>query len=506
MIPHAPILAIVLPLFAAFLMPLVGLLSKRYNAAKACDWFAIAAMIGTILLVADMAPTVWGGHILTYKLGGWSPPWGINLAIDGLSIQMALMIAGLGTLVIIYSAGYMQRDTRKDLFYALTLLAITGMMGIVLTGDIFNFYVFLEIMSVSSYALIAFRRDSNAIEAGIKYLFIGSLGTSLILMSVAMLYSFVGSLNIADLGAKLATYREGAQPVPAILIASLALFVTGVMIKVAMVPFHAWLADAFTAAPTTISALLAGPGAVVGIYWVARLPYLPFGLPVGIILISLGLLSMVVGVLMALTQHDFKRMLAYHVISQKGYMVLGIGLGTLGSVLGAQGGLFHLLNHSTYKCMLFMCAGAVLFRTGSQKFDELGGLGKNMPVTALTFLIGALAISGIPPLNGFVSKYIIYLGGVEAGLPIVTAIAVLVSALTFASFFKAFSSVFLGQRSERLRETQEAPKLMLFPMLMMAVICVAIGLLPALGFNIVGPAQSAAENSARYISQVIGGI
>lgn len=503
MIPHAPILAILLPLFAAFLIPVVGILAGRHNIKHTRELLAIGTMIAVLVIVASMAPDVWGGRILVYQLGGWAPPLGINLAVDALAIQMALMIAGLGALVMIYSAAYMRRDTGLSHFYALALLAIAGMMGVVLTGDLFNFYVFLEIMSIASYALVAFRRDSNSIEASIKYLFIGTLGTSFILLSIAMLYGFVGSLNIADLGAKLAVYEGDATPT--ILVVSLALFATGIMIKVAMVPFHVWLVDALTAAPTAVSALLAGPGAVVGIYWAARLPYLPFGLPVGIVLVSLGLLSMVVGVLMALTQRDFKRMLAYHVISQKGYMVLGIGLGTLGSALGAQGGLFHLLNHSTYKCMLFMCAGAVLFRTGSQRFDELGGLGKNMPWTALAFLVGALAISGIPPLNGFASKYTIYLGGVEAGLPIVTAIAVLVSALTFASFFKAFCSVFLGQRPGHLK-VREVPKLMLFPMLVMAAICVAIGLLPALGFDIVGPAQAAAENSAGYISQVIGGM
>ncbi len=503
MIPHAPILAILLPLFAAFLMPVVGILARRRGVKHARELFAIGTMIAVFIIVASMMSEVWGGEVLVYQLGGWSPPWGINLTVDGLAIQMALMIAGLGTLVMIYSAEYMRRDTGLSYFYTLALLLMAGMMGVVLTGDLFNFYVFLEIMCIASYALVAFRRDSNSIEASIKYLFIGALGTSLILLSIAMIYGFVGSLNIADLGAKLAVFSGGA--VPTILVVSLALFVTGIMIKVAMVPFHIWLADAFTAAPTAISALLAGPAAVVGIYWVARLPYLPFGMPIGILLVTLGVASMVVGVLMALTQRDFKRMLAYHVISQKGYMVLGIGLGALGAALGTQGGLFHLLNHSIYKCMLFMCAGAVLFRTGSQKFDELGGLGKRMPITMVLFLIGALAISGIPPLNGFVSKYTIYLAGVNAGLPLITAVAVLVSALTLASFMKAFSSVFLGQRPKRLQNVKEAPKLMLFPTGVMAAICIAIGLLPALGFNIVGPAGAAAENSNNYIGEVIGG-
>jgi multicomponent Na+:H+ antiporter subunit D len=502
LIESAPILAVVLPLFAAFLTTPIGILARRLGAERARDWFAVAAMAATFAIVVSMAPEVWGGKILVYRLGGWTPPWGINLAIDALAIQMALMIAGLGTLVAIYSVAYMRRDTGLDQYYTLILLITAGMIGIVLTGDIFNFYVFLEIMSIASYALIAFRRDQNAIEASMKYLFIGSLGTSCLLLSVAMLYGIVGSLNIADLGTKLAIIRATAEPVPMILTVALALFVTGIMIKVAMVPFHVWLADAFTAAPTAISALLAGPAAVVGIYWVARIPYLPFGMPVGAILITLGLASMLVGVLMALVQRDFKRMLAYHVISQKGYMVLGIGLGT---ALGVQGGLFHLLNHSTYKCMLFMCAGAVLYRTGSQRFDELGGLGKNMPMTAILFLIGALAISGIPPLNGFVSKYTIYLAGVEAGQPIITAIAVLVSGLTLASFLKAFGSVFLGQRPERFKDVREAPKLMLFPMGVMAAICIAIGILPALGFNVAGPAQAAAMNPDNYIRQVLGG-
>ena len=504
MIPHAPILAVVLPLFSAFLMPIVGLVASRRGIKWAREVFATAIMIAVFAVAMSMALDVWGGNILVYKLGGWSPPWGIVFEVDALSTQMAIMISGLGTLVMIYSAAYMKRDTGLTYYYTLILLVFTGMMGIVLTGDIFNFYVFLEIMSISSYALVSFRRDSNSIEASMRYIIIGSLGTSLVLLSIVMLYGAVGTLNLADLAVKLASYQGVA--VPTAIVTALALFVTGIMIKVAMVPFHTWLADAFTAAPTAISALLAGPAAVVGIYWVARLPYLPFGMPVGIILVSLGLVSMIVGVLMALMQQDFKRMLAYHVISQKGYMVLGIGLGTLGAAYGTQGGLFHLLNHSTYKALLFMCAGGVLYQTKSQKFDELGGLGKNMPWTAAAFLVGALAISGIPPLNGFVSKYMIFLAGLQAGQPLITAIAVIVSGLTLASFLKAFSSVFLGQRPTRLQSTQEAPKLMLFSMLAMAAICIIVGLLPSLGFNIVGPAGEAAQNTAKYIGQVMGGV
>jgi len=501
MIPHSPILAIVLPLLGGFLSPVIGILERKHGWRRATGIFALIVMGVVCVVVGSMVTDVWAGQFIIYELGGWSPPWGINLAVDALGAQMALMIAGLGILVVLYSLSYMRDETGLGQFYALLLIVIAGMMGTVLTGDMFNFYVFLEIMSVGSYALVAFRRTPEGIEGGIKYLFIGSIGTTSILISIAMLYGLVGSLNIADIGAKLTLYSGNVPPA---LTLAFALFVTGVMVKVAMVPFHTWLPDALTGAPTVVSALLAGPAAVVGIYWVARLPYLPFGMPVGVILVSLGLLSMVVGVLMALVQRDFKRMLAYHVISQKGYMVLGIGLGTFGSVLGAQGGLFHLLNHSTYKCLLFMCAGAVLLQANSQKFDELGGLGKKMPVTAAMFLVGSLAISGIPPMNGFVSKYCIYLSGLELGQGWITAIAVVVSALTLASFLKAFSSVFLGQLPGRLEGVREAPRPMLISMAIMAAVCVAIGLLPAIGFNIVGPAQAAAENSVGYITHVFG--
>jgi len=490
------------PLLGGFLTPLVDLVAKRRGDERIRDYFVLGVAIATLLLVLNMAPSVWDGKIIVYRLGGWSPPWGINLAVDGLAIQMALIIGILGTVIVAYSLIYMKGKNGLGKFYALLLLALAGMMGVVLTGDIFNFYVFLEIMSISSYALIAFRRKSGAIEASMKYLFIGSLGTAFLLLSIALLYGVVGSLNIADLGVKLGAIQAGTQPMPTILIVALGLFVTGIMIKTAMVPFHPWLVDGLTTAPIAVSALIAGPMAVVGIYWIARIPYLPFGMPIGAILVAFGLASMIVGVLLALVQSDFKRMLAYHVVSQKGYMVLGIGLGT---VLGVKGGLFHLLNHSTYKCLLFMCAGAVIYRVKTQKFDEYGGLGRIMPWTAMSFLVGSLAISGVPPLNGFVSKYTIYLAGVDANVPIITAIAVLVSALTLASFFKAFSSTFLGPTPKRHKNVKEVPIQMLLPMFALVAICIGIGLLPALGYNIAGPAQSAVMNPQAYITAVLGG-
>ncbi|GAI20091.1 unnamed protein product, partial [marine sediment metagenome] len=229
MILHAPILAILIPLFAAFLMPVVGILAHRRGIKRAREWFAIAAVLAEFAIVVSMLPAVWGGQVLVYQLGGWQPPWGINLAIDGLNLLVALIVAGIGALVVIYSFVYMERDTGLDQYYTLFLLILAGMMGVALTGDIFNLYVFFEIMCISSYALVAFRRNWQSIEASIKYMIVSSLGTSFILLGIALLYGLAGSLNIADLAQKLGPVASSAVIVP------LALFVTGFGIKIAMV-------------------------------------------------------------------------------------------------------------------------------------------------------------------------------------------------------------------------------------------------------------------------------
>lgn len=501
MIAHAPILAIVVPLFAGFLTPVVSIVAKRFGVERARDWFVMGAAILMLLIVASMAPAVWRGEVLVYKLGGWSPPWGIVLAVDGLNLLVALIIASVVSLIAIYSVVYMERDSGLEKYYTLLMLVTAGCMGVTLTGDVFNLFVFFEIMSISSYALVAFRRNWDSVEAGIKYMIIGSLGTSFILLSITLMYGLVGSLNIADLAGKIEAIKA-TQPLPMIVPLMLTLFVVGFGIKIAMVPLHAWLPDAYQAAPSAVSALLSGATTTVGVYAMLRVSYMLFGaLAIGTMFIILGLVTMVVGGLMALTQRDLKRLLAYSSISQMGYILLGVGFGT---AMGIQGGLFHLLNNAIYKVLLFMCAGAIVYRVGTSNLDELGGLGKNMPITATLFIVGALAISGVPPFNGFASKWTIYVAGMEAGQPICTAIAVVMSALTLAYFLKAINSMFLGQQPEHLREVREAPLPMLFPMLVLAVFCVVLGILPSLGMDLVRPAQGAVMNQLGYIGSVMG--
>jgi len=497
-IESIPILAVVLPLSAAFFMPIVGALSKRYGLRRACDWFAVGALVATLALIASMAPAILGGRILVHRLGGWPPPLGILLAVDGLNLLVALIVGGIALLVAVYSVVYVERDTRRDLYYTLLMLATAGMLGVTLTGDIFNLYVFFEIMCISSYALVAFRRGWSSIEASIKYMIISSLGTSFILLGVALLYGEIGTLTIAHLASRLAAVRATD---PFLVATALTLFIAGFGIKIAMVPFHAWLPDAYQAAPTSIAALFSGATATVGIYAMLRVTYAMFGaLALGTMLAVFGVVTMIAGGLMALVQRDLKRLLAYSGISQMGYILLGVGLGT---ALGVQGGLFHMLNNAVFKALLFMCAGAILYRVGTSNIDGLGGLAKNMPVTAGLFTVGALSISGVPPFNGFASKWTIYVAGVGAGQWVFTAIAIIMSALTLAYFLKAINSIFLGQRPSRLGGVREAPPLMLVPMIALAALCVVFGVLPHLGIGLVSPAQGALENVGGYISEVL---
>lgn len=502
MIQAAPILAIVVPLAGAFLTPLIGIIGERTRHPKLTGYFALTIAVISLLFVVDVANSKWGG-IEVYKLGGWPPPLGINLAVDGLGLLIGLIVAGLSTIIIIYSIVYMKGERGLSQYYTLLLLLSAGMLGVTFTGDIFNLYVFFEIMSISSYALIAFRRSGLSIEGSIKYLIIGSLGTSFILLGVTLLYGLTGTLNIADIAGKLSIINSTAASTPLILILALTFFVVGFGMKIGMIPFHAWLPDAYQAAPSPITAIMAGGTAIVGVGAMLRVGYLIFGASmIGPLMIGFGLVTMILGAFMALVQRDLKRLLAYSGISQMGYVLLSVGLGT---ALGITGGLFHLLNNAIYKSLLFLAAGAIIYRAGTSRLDELGGLGRKMPITAGIFMVGALALAGVPPFNGFVSKLTIFLAGIDAGYLILSIIAAIISAVTLAYIIRAFIAIFLGPQNRRHKNIREAPRSMLFPMMILAVACVALGVLPQLGFSAVGPAQETLLNPSSYISGVLLG-
>jgi multicomponent Na+:H+ antiporter subunit D len=342
------------------------------------------------------------------------------------------------------------------------------MNGIIVTGDLFNLFVFLEIASIASYALVAFGTEAEELEASFKYAIMGSVASSFILLGIALLYSYTSTLNMADISQVLSSKPQG------MLVNFIAvLFLAGFGLKAALVPFHAWLPDAHPSAPAPISAMLSGVFIkTLGVYALARVFFNILGISgkMSFVLLILGLISMIAGAFLALAQNDIKRMFAYSSISQIGYIILAIGIGTPLAILG---GLFHLFNHAIFKSLLFLNSGAIEYSTGTRDLKKLGGLNNKLPVTGFTSLFGSMSISGIPPLGGFFSKLIIIIAAIQARYFVSATIAVLVSILTLVYYLKFQSLAFFGKLDKTLQDIKEVPGLMRLSMILLAVMCLA---------------------------------
>jgi multicomponent Na+:H+ antiporter subunit D len=485
-------LFIAVPLGAGFLMLILAKIWRR--GVDTLATLTTLALVVFSVLSLSAKPAI-------YKMGNWTPPLGINLVIDGLSMLLLLTISVISFLVVIFSINYMTQYTSKNLYYTLLMLMIAGMNGVVLSGDMFNMYVFLEIAAIASYALVAFGCEHEGLEASFKYIILGGLASSLILFGIALMYNVSGTLNMADLASIIAS-----NGINKVMFLAAALFLMGFGLKGAMVPFHAWLPDAHPSAPAPISAMLSGLLIkALGIYALVRIFYNVLGITreFSIIMMTLGALSMVVGVLLAVGQWDLKRLLAYHSISQMGYVMLGIGIGT---PLGIVGGLFHLVNHATFKSLLFLCSGSIEYRTGTRQLKEMGGLYKKMPLTSASCSIASLSISGVPPFNGFWSKLIIIMAAAQAGHYALAAITVLVSFLTLVSFIKVQRYALFGKLSEKLENIKESPWSMGISMTTLAVFCIGLGVLSPFVIDfMVDPARDALLNIRDYISLVLPG-
>ena len=498
-------LMVVIPLGGAFLIPLVSRHSKNLS--------GVLGNLATFsLFMISLALFQTHG---VYKIGGWVPPIGINWVLDGLSNLMLVIVNLISFAATFFSINYMQKYTALSKYYALFLLMVAGMNGVVMTGDLFNLFVFLEIASISSYALVAFGTEHEELEAAFRYLVLGSIGSTLILMGIGFLYGLTGYLNMASISLALAQGEKTFLHLFATVF-----FVVGFGIKAALVPFHPWLPDAHPSAPAPISAMLSGVLIkTLGVYAFIRVMFNVIGMTplLGGITIAIGVLSMTIGVFLAVGQWDLKRLLAYHSISQMGYVVLGIGLG--GYILASKsnpataalailGGLFHLANHSVFKSLLFLCSGSIEYATGTRQLKKMGGLIGRLPATGVTCIIASLSIAGVPPFNGFWSKLIIILAAFQAGYYSLAAIIILVSFVTLVSFLKVMRYALLGSLPETLNSIKESPFLMAFSMALLAVLCLGMGLLlaPGLREGILEPAVNVLTNGLGYAQNVFANL
>jgi multicomponent Na+:H+ antiporter subunit D len=467
-LPSIAPLTVALPLAGAFLVALLG----RRSQALPETLGLLASLAATALALAGVYALARNPGGLVYAIGGHAAPFGIVMVLDGLSVFMLVTVNLVAFAVMVFSLEYMRRFTATWQFYVLFLLMLAGMNGVVVTGDLFNLFILLEVAAVASYALVAFGLERHALEAAFKYAVMGTVGSLFILLGIALLYSHTSTLNMADMARQLAIRGDHG-----VIVLVSVLFLMGFGMKAAAVPFHAWLPDAHPSAPAPISALLSGVLIKsLGVYALCRVTFnvLGFTPELSSVLMFLGALSMVLGVFLAIGQWDLKRLLAYHSISQIGYVLLGIGLGT---PLGTMAGLFHLLNHSLFKSLLFLDAGAVEYATHTRDLREMGGLRERMPVTSWTTLIASLSIAGVPPFNGFWSKLLVIIAAVQAAHYGYAFWAVLASVLTLASFMKVMKYGFMGPLRRRWGEVREVPGLMRLAMGMLAVLCVLGGLL-----------------------------
>ena len=505
---HFPAMAVMGLFLGAFLVEIFGSKNKTVRNILAVG----AAAIAFAEIVALIKPVMIDGKVISYWMGSWEPvngyAIGIGYEIDQLNLFFALLVVSTFLFSGIYSLKYMERDHHLGHYYTLYLMLSGSVLGLVLTGDIFNMFVMIEIMTFACVALAAFRnRQKGALEASFKYLVIGSMGSSFTLFGITLLYAQCHTLNMAQLSSILSTTHTPTTTL------ALGMLVAGFGVKAYLVPFHTPAADSYTVAPASVSMMFSGMVNKAGVYGMIRLLYIIFrsmdSTAVQTLLTVIGAVTMFVGVTMALSQHDFKRLLAFHSISQIGYVITAAGLGT---ALGLTGGLFHAMNHTLFKGLLFLCAGAVFYATGSTNLDELGGLSKRMPKTTICFLVGAFSIAGLPPFNGFASKWMIYQATYEKavttghiGYALVTVVALVVSVMTLASFIKVTQAVFFGQTPMTCRKAKEVPFAMRLPMWIMSVLCLLTGVCyEQVDKYLLTPAVKAAFGVTNYIDKMMG--
>ena len=506
-IQHFPICAIMAYFLGAFLIVIFG---KNRALRNVFGFLATATPL--CLLAALVKPLMLGSDVIAYWMGNRVPAGGyaigIALEVDALGLFFGLLIATAVFVAMLYSFSYMSHDDNEPQYYTLFLMLCGGVMGFVLSGDLFNMFIMIEILTFAAVALTAFRNTANgALEAAFKYLVVGCIGSSCILAGTIMLYAQAHTLNFAQLAAFLPGHLNRAT-----IIAYAMLFI-GFCTKAFIVPFHPLAADAHGAAPAPVSVLISGVLTKSGLYGIIRLTYILFRVmnlgTVQFWLVFLGSVSMFVCVTMALAQHDFKRLLAFHSISQIGYVLTAAGLAT---ALGVSSGLYHAMNHTLFKGLLFLCAGAVLHETGTTDLGKLGGLSKKMPHTTILFLVGAFSISGVPPFNGFASKWLIYQAtyqkAVESGnigFLMCTIVALVTSTLTLASFVKVTQSVFFGQLPKEYENVEEVSVGMRLAMGILALLCILTGLFP--GFvttYLTEPAARAVFGANAYVNAMMG--
>jgi proton-translocating NADH-quinone oxidoreductase chain N len=456
-------------LIFALTTPLIGWLVERIRKVQLCGVYASIGLMLSLWYIYELFGKVSSDGAQTF-----TSFFSSQLRIDLLGIFMATVFVLIGISASVYSLRYMERDTGIPLFYSLLLLMISGMVGTVFSGDFFTFFVFWEMMCISSYTLVAFRKQRwEPIEAAFKYLIMSSAGSATLLFGMSILYGICGTLNFQGLHIALSNVGSSVW-----LYVSAIFILIGLGVKSAIVPLHTWLPDAHSAAPSSISAMLSGVVVETGIYAICRVGFTVLS---GIqsqwisVIAILSVLTMLVGNLTPLLQTDLKRLLAYSSIGHVGYMLAGIATGT---ALGLTGTLMHIFNHALMKGTAFFCAGVILYRLETRELKEMSGVGRRMPVTAITFIISLLALTGLPPLNGFVSEVTIVLATIEANMAWLGVAVIINSIISAAYYIRVIRTILQPVTQKKIEEVKEGPPIMLAVLCILSAMIIIFGIWP----------------------------
>lgn len=468
---HAAILVVLLPLLSAPFAMLFGNRNVAYLLSLAASICSFLLSIYLLLLVKD-------GSVISYHIGGWAPPLGIEYRIDAANALVLLIVAAISLAVLPYARTSIEKEIAEKnhaLFYACFMLCFTGLMGVTITGDAFNVFVFLEISSLSTYVLVALgaEKDRRALSAAYDYLVLGTIGATFFVIGLGLIYMATGTLNMVDLSERLGS-MEGNRTIRS----AFAFIVIGMGLKLAIYPLHRWLPGAYTYAPSAVSAFLAATATKVAIYVVIRFMFSVFSIRFGFehdtvryIFFPFAIIAMFAASFIAVFQVNVKRLLAYSSVAQIGYMLLGI---SLFSVTGLSATLVHLFNHAVTKGALFLAVGAIIYQTGSPMVAHMAGLGKKMPWTSAAIVVGGLSLIGVPGTVGFVSKWVLLNAALEAGLWPISLLIVLSSLIAVVYVWKLVELLYL-EPAPQDSQVKEAPLSLLVPMWALVLVTIWFG-------------------------------
>ncbi len=471
---NLPALQVLLPLLSAPICIFFRLSNLVWAFTLLISWLTFFISIALYLNIQS-------SETISYAMGGWQPPWGIEYFVDDLNIFILLIISGMSAIIVTYARNSLLKEVVTEqhyLFWTSYLLCVAGLMGVAITGDAFNTFVFLEISSLSTYVLIAIGSDKRALVASYRYLIMGTIGATFIVLGVGILYALTGTLNLSDIAERIGDINDNRSKLVA-----LAFLVVGISLKLALFPLHAWLPNAYSYSPSVAATFLAATSTKVGIYLLIRFIFDVFGggnifesLGMSYILMSLSLIAIIYGSFAAIYETNLKKLFAFSSISQIGFITLGI---SLVSTAGLVAAIVHIANHAITKGAIFLLLGCIAFNNVNPSIDKIYGLGKTMPVVAAGIVIAGLSLIGVPGTVGFISKWNLIFAIVDKGYWLLAFVTLSSSLITIIYVWKLVEIMYFKEPDTILKNSKKIPSTMIISSLFLVFLCVYFGIDPS---------------------------